>query len=660
MLGAFRKHTKVFFWIIILLLVPSLGVLYWVPRALERTGPGSKYGEMFGRTVTMDEFREASNAELDALEDFGRALETMAYRKPQYDFLRIRRDVLLALAGQSEFPSPEQAREVLKQHFTDPDTDEYDAAAYERRLRETGLSDEAYLAEFADNLKLLYGFVYPTLRPEQEQGVRRQHLVIWQRLVLAHEAQQLAIPVSDDEVLNYLMLICPGEGGTVDQEAYSNRLRERGMDRAEFERMLRTTIRIAKLQRMILDSVKVPAAQIKAFFDQHYQTYTLAYHFEPAEPLMQPEALRDDEVLAFYVHNRTLEAFQIKPEVAVMYVLVETKAFYPQVNVADAELQAYYEAHQQEFAAEDGTTPPYGECSEAVHAAVRAAVVEANYVREAERLARTEASRLFLGTSPVRLIQEAIKRGYEVHQTPLFGQEGPIDGVIAENEKTFRNAAFSLKLGMVSRLIKVAQGWCVLEPTQKVPDTQRTKPFSEVVELARTEAARAQARRLAHEVSATLFEQVETTMRDEGIGLVEACSRLGLEATETSPLGMDDKEVAGLKDGRQLIYRAVMAEDWLADPRITPEDVYVADLDEEGTAFFGVLETQQPGDRVWAEKGRQFTEKVLRSVRAEAYGEWFETLWIKAQIRDFDEERRQAAQAAQQAQGGGPMPDRDQ
>jgi hypothetical protein len=47
---------------------------------------------------------------------------------------------------------------------------------------------------------------------------------------------------------------------------------------------------------------------------------------------------------------------------------------------------------------------------------------------------------------------------------------------------------------------------------------------------------------------------------------------------------------------------------------------------------------------------------VLRALRREAYGEWFEALWAKAKIRDLDEERRQAAQAAQQAQGGGPMP----
>jgi hypothetical protein len=655
MLGAFRKHTKVFFWIIILLLVPSLGVLYWVPRALERTGPGSKYGEMFGRTVTMDEFREALSAELDALGDFGRALETMAYRKPQYDFLRARRDVLLALAGQSQVLSSEQAREALRQYFTDPETDQYDAAAYQRRLRETGLSDEAYLADFADDLKLRYGFVYPALRPEDEQGLQRQRLVMWQRLVLAYEAQRLGIPVSDDEVLNYLTLICPGEGGTVDQEAYSERLRERGMNRAEFERMLRTTIRIAKLQRMILGSVKVPQAQVKAFFDQRYQTYKLAYHFEPAESLMQPEALRDDEVLAFYVGHRTLEAFQIKPEVAVMYVLVEAKAFYPQVNVPDTELQAYYEAHQQEFAAEDGTTPPYAECAEPVRAAVRAAVVKANHAREADRLARTEASRLFQVTSPVLLIQEAAKHGYEVHQTPLFGQEGPIDGIIGEDEKTFRNTAFGLKLGTVSRLIKVAQGWCVLEPTQKVPDIRRTKPFSEVVELARTEAARAQARWLAYQVSLDLFDRVEKTKKDEGIGFVQACSRLGIDVTETDPLGMDDEEVPGLGDRGELVYQAAMAERSLADGH-SPAEVYVVSL-EKGTAFFNVLETLPPGARVWAEKGPQFTDQVLRSLRAEAYGEWFEELWTKAEIRDFNEQSRRAAQAAQQGQAGGPVPE---
>ena len=658
MLIALRKHTKVVFWIIIILIVPAF-VVFYVPRAFRATGHDAKYGSLFGKTVTMRGFYGARDAEYRALTDFIIALRGLDYRKPQYDFMRARRDVYLAQIAKGfrrEMVSLEQIRERLRQQYTDRETGEYDEAAYKRHLREIGMTDEAYVAEVRDNVKVEYQRVRPVLMGEDESGWQAQRAVTWMRLMLAHEAERLGIPVTDEEVLDYLALICPGENGAIDEELYAQRLRDARQARASYEREIRTTIRIAKLQRMILDSVKAPGQEVTERFNEEYRTYKLAYHLEPCEPLMEPAALREDEVLAFYVKNRGWnEELKVKPRVAVLYVLVETKAFESKVQVEDKQVRDYHEAHREAFTDADGVPLPYEMCEKQV----RATVVE----HEAEKLARAEASRLFLVHSPVRLIQEATRRGYRVHHTPLFGQEGEIDGVITDDEESFREIAFALEPGQVStRAVKVKQGWCVLSPTRVAPAPQGVKhrPFSEVADAARTEAARDRARDLAREVSEGLFERIEQLMSDEQIGFLDACDRLGLDVTESGFLGKDDKEIPGIEEAQGLIVRGSYPEEeveYLLTKTKTPAKLfYVLDV-EEGTLFFNVLERRDPDPNLRAKEEPKFADEVvLRSLQGVAYEEWLRAVYLRAGIVDLAEEQRQAQEQRQQQQertGGG-------
>jgi hypothetical protein len=657
MLVAMRKHTKVVFWIIIILLVPAFAVFY-VPRVFRATGHDVKYGSIYGKTISVRHFYEARDAEYRALSDFYFALVALAYRKPQYDFLRARRDVYLAqLAAiegfRGEMLTLDEAREQIKRRFTDRQTGEYDEAAYKKRLREVGMTDEEYVAEVRDNMKIERYQVLPALMGQDEWGQRRQRDMTWMRLMLSHEAERLGIPVTDEEVLDYLTLICPGENGTIDEERYAERLRDVHKARASYEQEIRTTIRIAKLQRMVLDSVKAPEPTVTERFNEQYRTFKLAYHLEPYGPLMEPAALRDDEVLAFYVRNRGWnEELQIEPRVAVLYVLVETKAFEPEAQVEDKQVRDYYEAHRQAFTDADGVALPYEMCEKQV----RATVVK----QEAEKLARGEASRVFLVNSPVRLIQEAAKRGYPVHSTPLFGKEGRMDDVIADDEEDFRDAAFALQPGEVSaHAVKVKQGWCVLSATRVTPAPQGVKhrPFSEVAAVARTEAARERARDLAREVSDGLFERVEKLMSDEQIGFLDACDRLDIGVTQTGFLGKEAKEVPGLEEAHGLLTRAALPEDrieYLLTASDRPAKIfYVLDV-EEGALFFNVLERRDPDASVRAQKEPEFAKDVVRrSLQGVAYDEWQRALLAVAKIRDLAEEQRQAAQQRQQTAGGG-------
>jgi len=664
MLVAMRKHTKVIFWVIIALLVPAFAVFY-VPQQLSRRGPSATYGTMFGKTVTVDKFLETYRAEHRAVTDFQAAIMRMEHHKPQNDFLRARREVILAAlanyeasdlwrqeksAAYRQTPPQEMdlvpvetMREVIKREFTNPETGLYDGAQYQERLRELGMTDEQYVAERRDNYKVI---LFLSNRPLDQ--------LTWERLLLAHEAKRLGITVSDTEVLSYLRVVCRGENGAIDKELYESRLRAVGKPRSEYEEEVRTTIRITKLQQMVLDSVKAPEQEVTERFAKRYGQFKLAYHLERAEPLMEAATLRDDQVISFYRwslrYQRFADKYRIEPKTAVMYVLVETKGFRSQVEVTDADLEEYYTTHKTEFVADDGTPLPFGMCTKEV----RAAVVE----REAAKLARSTAARQLLVSSPARLIQQAAKHGYEVHRTPLFGGEGPIDELIGEDEEAFRTAALGENLertrpapGEVIGPVKVKQGWCIISPTQVVPDSaDRIRPHYEVMGVARAEAARAKAHVLADEIATATYEEVREAMTADGLSFLDACAQLGVSVTETGFLTADD-EIPGLEGGQDLVRWAAMGgrlEESVTEMARRPRDVYVRNL-EEGTVFFDVVETRSPDAALRAERLPEFAHsKVLWVLQTQAYSEWLDALYGEASIIDLAAQQREREAQRQQ------------
>jgi len=689
MLIALRKHTKLVFWIIIALVVPAFILLY-VPQYLARRGPRATYGTMFGKRITADDFFDAYRAERRAVSDFIAGIMRMEHRKPQNDFLRAPRDVILAgladvkamyrwrieqdarergsVQPEPDFVPLDDMREAVRKEFTDPETGVYDEAKYHERLRELGMTDDEYIAERRDNYAAQFFL--------SNEPLER---LTWRRLVLAHEAERLRIPVSDAEVLSYLRVVCRGENGAIDEEQYEARLRAAGKPRSEYEDEIRTTIRITKLQRMVLDSVRAPNQEVRERFDERYARRKFAYHLERFEPLVEPAALRDDEVIAFYAWNRAnprlADKLLVEPKVAVMYVLVETKNFRSQVEVTDDELKEYHESHRSEFVADDGTRLPLGMCTEQV----RAAVVE----RKAAKLARSAAARHLLVSSPVRLIEQAAKHGYEVRRTPLFGKEGPIDELIGEDEDAFRKAALGeypdvLRmrpgLGDVVGPVKVKQGWCLISPTQIVPDVDgRRRPHYEVMGVARAEAARTKARILARQIAVSLYDDVRQAMTADGLSFVDACAQLEIGVTETGLLEADD-EIPGLEGGKEIVRWAAVAgpleelvnqprwkprRGYVNPPRWEPRDLYVREVDE-GTVFFDVVETLPPDEGERAERLPEFAhDEVLQVLRAEAYNEWLSALYGEAAIVDLAERQRQAqleAQRRQQEQTGAAQP----
>ena len=672
MLVAMRKHTKMVFWIIIILIVPAF-IVFYVPSYFQRSGPSRTYGSMFGKTVVTDTFAKAYQAEARLLRDLIEALPRTAYRLPQNRVLGTMREALLSETGSevnvaAEWRERPYLREHLEHAFTDPETGRYDKATYAKRCRELGMSDAQYLDAFKNDFLLLIPILDRLFDPADAGAQEYMRRFAWRRLVLAHEAERLRIPVSDQDVINYLYFLFPGDGGRFDDEKYGDMLRALRMSRLDYENELRTSIQIATLLRTVLDSAKAPPGEAEEQFNDLYRTFKLAYHLEPNAPYADPKALREDEVLAWYVSNcADADGLKIEPRVAVLYVLIEGKDFEGDVKVEEQDLTAYYEAHRDEFTDASGKTLPYEACQDAVRAAVvgRKAMAQAN----------DEAASLFAVTRTSERLIEVVEQAnahadaggqdgeppahrYELRYTPLFGEKGPIDGTIAEDEESFRSVAFALDLGDVSPSpVRVAQGWCVLTPTRIEPDrTPGAKGFQPFY-MARGEARRGAAidkvKPEILEASREQYTEVRRLMDEEGLGFVAACERQGLALTTTGFLGIEDEEVPGLKDGRPIVLLAAQnreARKAIEEGLLTPEQVYVYDIDE-GTVTYDIVESREPSAEFRAREMPWFAERAARrGYVGEVYREWIEALEARAAIVDLPEQDRQRRLQEQQQQ----------
>jgi hypothetical protein len=662
MLVAMRKHMKTIFIVIIILIVPAF-VFFYVPQAIRQARGGPKYGEIFGKGIRQPEFFDAVRAQLRAVGDLRYALISMEYRQPQYAFLRAQRELYLARLGPApSLTPPERAREQVRLQFTDPETEDYDT-----RLRELGMTDEEYVSEFSENLQIIQSFIDPMLRGGGEQGWQYQRREAWDRIMLAHEARRLGIGVSDQEVVNYLYLIA-GRDGDIDDDRYTLRLRQADKSRKEYEDEVRTTIRVAKLQQFVLDSVKAPRQEVVEQFDERYREYKLAYHLEPSDDYIDPGAVRDDEAEAFYAKQRSwytyLDQFIIKPQASVMYVLVETVDFMDAVELDEEQVTAYYDSHKTDFKGAGGAVRAYAACADDVRAAVRTI--------EAIKLAREEATRRFLVSQPQALIQNAARytrpdgQRYVLHTTPLFGQEGEIDGVIGADEEWFRKEVFGPmpeyvqlrpKPGVVLGPVRVAQGWCVLALIQMVPDASpRMLPREQWLGIARNALARQRAADLAREVTDDQSKQVQALMKEEAVGFEEACRRLGLDVQETAFFTGEDEEVPGLEHSGALIGLAQSVHESASYGEGEPHEVLTQRLDENaGAVLVALLETRLPDKQTVARNESRFTQAVVeRTLRANAYYEWYLALHDDAGIVDLEQQKRiEELKAQQQARGAG-------
>jgi peptidyl-prolyl cis-trans isomerase D len=385
-----------------------------------------------------------------------------------------------------------------------------------------------------------------------EKQVRHEAL---ERLIREELVYQAAVgkplAASDEEVRGFIQSLPSFQtDGKFDKDKYKAMLAAQNSNPAQFAAQISRAIVQEQYQRGIVESAFVTPDQVDLLLRLKNQERQIEYATIPLKPSNRP--VQDAEIEAYYREHP--DEFRTPERVSVEFVALSLEELAKQVPMNDDDLRRYYEEQKASLGSEerrkvshilipvDGKDP----------AADQAALARINQVRE--RLGKGE---------------EFAKLASEVSGDPASAKQGGDLGFIAKDsmDENFIKAAFSLKPGEVSEPVKTPYGYHLIKLTEFIPAS--VKSFDEAKEELKKTYQHNTAESKFYELGQTLAEQ----SYEHPDSLKQAAEKLSLKIEET---GFFTREAGEGIAADQKVREAAFSEDVLngrnSDPVELGED----------------------------------------------------------------------------------------
>ncbi|MFL6236895.1 MAG: peptidyl-prolyl cis-trans isomerase [Thermoanaerobaculia bacterium] len=319
---------------------------------------------------------------------------------------------------------------------------------------ETVTQDEFRRAyqKMANVYRQIYGGQLP---PNMDKQLYRQTLsqTVIQKILLA-EARRLGLTVTDAELRDRILEI-PGlkdeQGRFVGEEIYARAIQQSLQTTvADFENELRDELLLKKLNDALSANLYVSEDEIQRAYRDQVERAKIRYIQVPRASFSMQTGASPAEVEAYF--NAHKQEFTLPEQRDLAYLLVNGYQLADQVKVSDRDLQSYYDAHKAEF-------------SQPEQVRARQVLVAVNDQRnDAQAQGRAEEARKKLagGTDFA-----AVAREYS--DDTLSKEKGGDLGWFGRNSnvKEFEDAAFSAQQGKLTGPVKSPLGYHVFEVTDK-------------------------------------------------------------------------------------------------------------------------------------------------------------------------------------------------
>lgn len=372
---------------------------------------------------------------------------------------------------------------------------------------------QAYGAQMDENLLRQLGFDQRIV-----QGM------IEEEAALA-EATKLGITASNEEVrARILALPAFQENGQFIGDARYRQLLQMQvppMQPKEFEEQVRRSITIEKLQGALTDWITLTDAEVEAAFRRRNEKVKLAAVNFAADTYRDKVQVTDAEITAHFEANK--ETYRIPEKRKVRYAIVDLQAIRERTPITPQDVQTYYEANREQF-----STPEQ----------VRASHILFETAGKDEEEVRKEAERVLAEARKPKADFAALANKYtdeEIGKTrggdlDFFGREQMVP--------EFSEAAFNLKVGEISDLVKTQYGYHIIKVTDRRDAVTRTltEVHAQIEDQLKWERAQAEAQRIVNEVSPLMDspDDFESVARPRGLTVGE------------SPFFSEDEPIAGL------------------------------------------------------------------------------------------------------------------
>jgi peptidyl-prolyl cis-trans isomerase D len=316
-------------------------------------------------------------------------------------------------------------------------------------------------SQYGDNPKIVAALAGTTLDQ-----------MVMQRAVLSQGAG-LGLEVTNQELLAQLHNIpyLYVDGSFIGMQRYQDMIQEEtGMSVVQFEAQLRQSILMNKIRQVITDSVAVTPEEVHREFDRRNSKVKVNYVvFQPGqfekEVKVTPQAL-----LAYFQKNSS--KYKQPEERKLRYALITPDTVRASAQVTDADLEQYYNSHLSDYRVPDR-----------VKVAQILFKTTGKSPAEIAKIAATAQDVLAQIKKGANFADLAKKYSDDAASAPKGGELGWIGR--NQTVKEFEDAAFAMRPGETSNLIRTSYGFVIIKVEDK--QTAHLETFDEVKDSIRAQ-----------------------------------------------------------------------------------------------------------------------------------------------------------------------------
>lgn len=406
----------------------------------------------------------------------------------------------------------------------------------------------------------------------KQLGIDRQILnqLVDEEAMVA-ESRKQGITVSDVEIRERILAL-PGfqeNGRFIGEQRYRQLLQFQNppMTTAEFENSLRRALQIEKLRSALTGWMSVSDAEVAAEFRKRNEKVKLDVVPVTAEAFKNQVAATDAEIAAAF--EKSKERYRIGEKRKIKYALLDVDQVRQSIAVSEAEIAALYQQNLAQY-----QTP----------AQVRASHILFKTEGKDEKAVQAKAEEVLkMAKAPGADFAALAKKYSEDESNSANGGDLDYFGrgrMVAE----FEQAAFAMKTGEISDLVKTAFGFHIIKMVDNKPEM--TRPLAEVrAELEdqlKWQKAQAEAEKVAKSLEATMKTPAD---------LDRIATERGMQVTETGLISLAEPiqglgsqpelsgRLFGMKEG-DVTPAMRVATGWVFATVTGRQDAYIPALDE--------------------------------------------------------------------------------
>lgn len=422
----------------------------------------------------------------------------------------------------------------------------------------------------------------------KQLGIDRQ---ILQQLVdeeaMVAESRKQGLTVSDIEIRERILAL-PGfqeNGRFVGEVRYRQILQFQNppMTTTEFEANLRRALQIEKLRTALTGWMSVSDEEVAAEFRKRNEKVKLDVVPITADAFRSQVTVTDTELAPYF--ETVKDSYRVGEKRRVKYAVIEVDQIRQTITVAEADLNAFYQQNLAQY-----QTP----------AQVRASHILLKTEGKDEKVVQVLAEDVLKKAKAPGADFAALAKQYSEDDSNS-ANGGDLDyfgrgRMVPE----FDQAAFTIKTGETSDLVKTAFGFHIIRIVDSQPDTTQSlaEVRAEIEDQLKWQAAQAEAERLARSLEATvkLPADLERMAKERGIAVVE--TELFLETEAIGALGpqpdMAQRVFAGTEGEVTPALRVPAG--WVFATVTGRQDAYVPKLDEVKATVREDLASQKAAD----------------------------------------------------------------